>query len=60
MPNELEECMVAFRILPEKKECGLAYSLAIYVDGEFISWEKQSTLNCITHWMSLPEGPEDE
>lgn len=59
MPKNNEECLVAFHIMPGDSGCGFCYSLATFVDGEFLSWELSNQINHVTHWMILPENPDD-
>lgn len=59
LPENEEECLVAFHIIIGNAGCGYAYSLATFIDFKFYSWELNNQINCVTHWMPLPESPQE-
>ncbi len=60
LPKNEQECLVAFHIMPGDPGCGHAFNLATYIGGIFISWELSNQINYVTHWMPIPNGPDEE
>lgn len=59
LPENEEECLVAARIVPTRQSAGMTFDLATYVNGVFLSWELEKVVERVTHWMKLPQDPED-
>ncbi len=59
LPDDEEECLIAFYILPPDSVCGHAYSLATFLNGKFLSWELSQQIKNVSHWMPLPKGPNE-
>lgn len=59
LPNNHEECLAAFLILPESPKCGLCYIKAMFIHGIFYSMEseKHEIIHCVIYWMRVPKLP---
>ena len=58
LPLNEEECFVAVQFLPIDED-SFVFSLAIFNNGEFRSWEIGHLLTYVSHWMPLPDPPEE-
>lgn len=59
MPENEEECLVAFSIMPGDPGCGVCFNMATYINGVFLSWELGNLIDNVTYWMPLPEFEEE-
>lgn len=57
-PEDGEECLIAFYIMPWGSEAGYAYNLATYLNGMFRTWERERIIENVSHWMALPPDPD--
>lgn len=58
-PKENQECLVAFYSDKIPLKLGHCYNLSVYCSDTFYSWELMKKIN-VTHWMPLPEPPDDK
>ena len=58
-PSHLEECKVAHYLPSGDKKAGYCYSLATFLDGEFMAFNSIKKITNVTHWMCLPEPPQE-
>ncbi len=58
-PKKLEECWIAHYLPSGDKEAGHCYSFATFLGDRFIAFNSDKTIPNVTHWMPLPDGPED-
>lgn len=59
LPENGQECLVSFYSVPVESGFGPSYSLATYLNLEFNSWELRKTISSPTHWLPLPEVPDE-
>jgi len=60
LPENNEECLVAFDLSPEYFILGKCYHLCIYQEEKFHTWELSKIVPNVTHWMPLPKPPSEK